>query len=67
MLAVSPSLLAHASLATTDATFAFLATLAAAAIGLSLRSPGRTRLLLAASATALAFCAKYTGLLLLPC
>lgn len=67
MLAASPSLLAHASLATTDAAFAFLATLAALAIGLSLRSPGRTRLLIAATATGLAFSAKYTGILLIPC
>ncbi|MDG3004208.1 hypothetical protein [Paludisphaera mucosa] len=67
MLATSPSLLAHASLATTDAAFAFLATLAALAIGLYLRAPSPLRLALAAAAIGMAFAAKYTGVLLIPC
>lgn len=67
MLATSPSLLAHASIAGTDAAFATLATLATLAIGLYLQSPSRFRLVLAGAATGLAFSTKYTGVLLLPC
>ncbi|AMV39990.1 phospholipid carrier-dependent glycosyltransferase [Planctomyces sp. SH-PL62] len=67
MLAFSPALLAHASLATSDAAFAFLATLAVLAIGRHLGSPTPSRSALAAVATGLAFSAKYTGALLIPC
>ncbi|WP_165249754.1 glycosyltransferase family 39 protein [Paludisphaera soli] len=67
MLAFSPALLAHASLATSDAAFAFLATLAALAMGRHLAAPSPARLACAAAAVGLAFSAKYTGILLVPC
>ncbi|HEV3122561.1 MAG TPA: hypothetical protein VGY53_11690, partial [Isosphaeraceae bacterium] len=67
LLAFSPTLLAHASLATLDSTFAFHATLATIAIGAYFRRPSRLRLVAAAFATSLAASAKYTGILLVPC
>src|SRR5262249_34543442 len=66
-LAFSPTLLAHASLATHDMTFAFHATLALIVMSGYLRSPSRWRLLAAALTTSLAVSSKYTGVLLLPC
>jgi hypothetical protein len=67
LLAFSPTLLAHASLATHDVTFALHATLALIVIGAYLRSPSRWRLRAAALTTSLAVSSKYTGVLLVPC
>ncbi|HJT75716.1 MAG TPA: phospholipid carrier-dependent glycosyltransferase, partial [Gemmataceae bacterium] len=67
VLAFSPSLLAHASLATTDMTFAFHVTLAVLVMGEYLRAPDRWRLLAVALTTSLAVSSKYTGILLVPC
>jgi hypothetical protein len=67
LLAFSPTLLAHASLATHDATFALHATLAAIIMGWYFRAPGRWRLVAAALTTSLAISSKYTGFLLIPC
>ncbi len=66
LTAISPSLIAHASLATTDATFALLAMLALAALVHYLRQPSTRRLAVLALATAGAMTAKYSGVFLLP-
>jgi hypothetical protein len=66
LLAFSPSLLAHASLATHDATFAFHATLAAVAISWYFRAPSGWRLRVSAVLTSLAVSSKYTGVVLVP-
>src|SRR5262249_4406469 len=65
LLAFSPTMLAHASLATQDAAFAFQATLAVIAMGWYWKAPSWKRLAVAALATALAVSAKYTGTLLI--
>lgn len=67
MLATSPSLLTHASIAGTDAAFACFATLAVLAIGLHRQVPTWMHLILAGTAAGLAFSTKYTGALLFPC
>ena len=67
LLAFSPTLLAHASLATHDMTLALHTTLALIVMGAYLRSPSRWRLLAAALTTSLAVSSKYTGVLLVPC
>ncbi|WP_165071775.1 glycosyltransferase family 39 protein [Paludisphaera rhizosphaerae] len=67
MMATSPSLLTHASIAGTDAAFACFATLAVLAIGLHRQVPTWMHLILAGAAAGLAFSTKYTGALLFPC
>jgi Ca2+/Na+ antiporter len=67
LMAFSPTLLAHASLATHDAAFALHATLAMLAIGWYWQAPDRTRLVVSALTTSFALGAKYTGVLLIAC
>jgi len=67
LLAFSPTMLAHGSIATQDASFALHATLAVLAIGWFLRSPGWGRLVGSALAAGLAVSAKYSGIVLAPC
>jgi hypothetical protein len=67
LLAFSPTMLAHASLATQDAAFAFQATLAVITMGWYWKAPSWKRLSVTALATALAVSAKYTGILLIAC
>jgi hypothetical protein len=67
LLAFSPTMLAHGSLATQDSTFAFQATLAALCMGSFLASPTWIHLLLVAGASSLAIGSKYTGILFIPC
>ncbi|NUQ62827.1 MAG: phospholipid carrier-dependent glycosyltransferase [Pirellulales bacterium] len=66
LMAFSPSIIAHASLATTDACFALFATLALAAIAWHFRQPSRRRFVVMAAAISLAMAAKYSGVFLLP-
>jgi hypothetical protein len=67
LLAFSPTMLAHGSLATQDSSFAFQATLAVLCMGSFLASPTWAHLLLTTGASSLAIGSKYTGILLIPC
>ncbi len=66
LMAFSPSIIAHASLATTDACFALFALLALAAIAWYFSGPSRLRFIMMAAAIAAAMAAKYSGVFLLP-
>ncbi len=66
LLVFSPSIVAHVSLATTDACFALFALAALAAIAWYFRQPSRGRFILLALAIAAAMAAKYSGVFLLP-
>lgn len=66
LVALSPTTIAHASLATTDVCFALVATLALAALVWYLRAPSRKRLVVLAIFVAAAMSAKYSGVFLLP-
>ena len=66
LVAFSPSLLAHFSLATTDAAFALFALLAIAVLAWRLRKPSRLRFLCLATAIGVAISAKYSSVFLLP-
>jgi len=65
MVALSPTIVAHASLATTDVCFALATVLATAALVWYLQSPNSRRLVVLAVAVAAAMAAKYSGLFLL--
>ena len=64
--ALSPTLVAHGGLATTDAGAAFFGTVAIAAIAWFATAPGAARLLVCALAVAAAMAAKYSLVFLLP-
>lgn len=66
LCALSPTLVAHASLATTDIPFVLFAVVALALIAYYLRQPGWQSLVLVAAAVALAFSAKYSAVFLVP-
>lgn len=66
MIALSPTIVAHASVATTDALFAVAGVLALAALACYLPRPTAPRLILVAVAAAVAMSTKYSGLFLLP-
>jgi len=66
LVAFSPSLLAHFSLATTDAAFALFALLAIAVLAWRLRRPSRLRFLGLAAAIGVALSAKYSSVFLFP-
>jgi 4-amino-4-deoxy-L-arabinose transferase-like glycosyltransferase len=66
LLALSPTLLAHAPLVTTDAGGALFFLLALAACAAALRAPGPARFAGAGAAIGAAIAAKFTALLLLP-
>ena len=66
MIALSPSIVAHASLATTDLSFAVFAILALAALAWYLRSTTWPRFLTLVVATGAALTAKYSAVFLLP-
>jgi hypothetical protein len=66
MVVLSPTIAAHASLATTDEALAFFSTLALATIAWSAASPGFTHLVICAVVIAAAMSAKYTAVYLLP-
>lgn len=66
LLALSPSIVSHSALATTDACAALFALLALAALDRFDRRPGALWLGGVAAALALAISAKYSGLFLLP-
>lgn len=66
LIAFSPSVVAHASLATTDSCFALFGMLALAAISWYFHQPSRWRFVIMAVAIASAMAAKYSGVFLLP-
>ena len=66
MIALSPSIVGHVSLAATDAFFALFGTLALAAIAWYFDQPSRWRFTVMAVAIAAALSAKYSGVFLLP-
>jgi hypothetical protein len=66
LAALSPSILAHSAVATTDLTFALFTLLALAAIAAFFKQPSRKHFFLMALAIAAAMSAKYAGLFLLP-
>lgn len=66
LTAFSPSILAHISLAATDACFALFSVLALAALVWHVSRPSWPRGILAASLTGAAMAAKYSGVFLLP-
>jgi hypothetical protein len=66
LAALSPTLVAHGALATTDASLALFSTLGMAAIAWFATAPSAARLLVCAVAVAAAMSAKYSGLFLLP-
>jgi hypothetical protein len=65
LLALSPNILAHASLATTDAAFALSVLVALAAIVWYVRGPSVGRAVGAGAAIGIAIATKYSGLFLL--
>ena len=66
LAALSPTLIAHGALATTDASLAFFGTLGMGAIGWYATAPSAARMLVCAVAVAAAMSAKYSGAFLLP-
>ncbi len=66
LVAFSPSILAHSSLATTDACFALFGMLGLAAIAWYFQQPSRRRLVVMSLAIGAALAAKYSGVFLLP-
>lgn len=66
LIAFSPSIVGHVSLAATDAFFTFFALLALAAIAWYFHQPSRTRFAVMAAAIGAGLSAKYSGLFLLP-
>ena len=66
LLALSPTFMAHASLATMDAAIAFFSTLAIATTGWYFQRPSRHRFCLWALSISAAMTAKYSGIFLLP-
>jgi len=66
LVAFSPTLVAHASLATTDSSFALFGLLGLAAVAWYFRQPSRGRFVVMAVAIAAAMTAKYSGVFLLP-
>jgi hypothetical protein len=66
LMCFSPTVLAHTSLATTDACFALYGLLALAALASYGREPTLGRYLVAATAIGAAVAAKYSGLFLFP-
>lgn len=66
LTALSPSILAHSAVATTDAAFALFTLLALAAIAAYFDQPSQKRFFLMALAIAASMSAKYAGLLLMP-
>lgn len=66
MVAFSPSILAHASLATTDACFALFGLLGLAAFVWRMRQPTWGRFVLLGVVIGLALAAKYSGVFLFP-
>lgn len=66
LVAFSPSIIAHASLAATDACFALFVLLALAAIAWYFSRPSWLRFLVMAAGIAAAMAAKYSGVFLLP-
>lgn len=66
MIALSPTIVAHASLATTDASLAFFSTLGLAAIAWAATSLKLVRVVVCAVAVAAAMSAKYSAVYLLP-
>ncbi len=65
-LAVSPTIAAHAALATTDLSIALFGFVAMLTIGWYLKRPGFRRMFVLALALAAALSAKYSGVFLLP-
>lgn len=66
LTALSPSILAHCAVATTDAAFALFTLLALAAVAAFFKQPSPKQFFLMALAIAAAMSAKYAGLFLLP-
>lgn len=66
MVGLSPTIVAHASIATTDAMFASFSVVALAALAWYLRAPTGRRLVVLAVATSAAMSAKYSGVFLVP-
>ena len=66
LLSLSPTFMAHASLATMDAAIALFSTLAIAATAWYFQQPNRQRFCLWALSIAAAMSAKYSGVFLLP-
>lgn len=66
LIALSPSILAHSALATTDAGFALFVMLALAGIAAYLKAPSKKRFFLMALSIAAAMSTKYAALFLLP-
>jgi hypothetical protein len=66
LIALSPTLVVHGSLATTDESLALFSTLALAAIAWYASGPSAARLLVCAAAVATAMSAKYTAAYLIP-
>lgn len=66
LVAFSPSIIAHAALATTDACFAMCTLLALASLAWYFSRPTRPRFAVMAAAIATAMAAKYSGAFLLP-
>src|SRR5262245_36092534 len=66
MIALSPTIVAHASLATTDESLAFFSTLGLAATASAASSRSILRLVVCAAAVAAAMSAKYSAVYLLP-
>lgn len=65
-VALSPSIVGHASLATTDVSFAVFALAALAALAWFLKAPGKFRLMVLTIGTGAALTAKYSAVFLLP-
>ncbi|QDU64537.1 Dolichyl-phosphate-mannose-protein mannosyltransferase [Planctomycetes bacterium Pan216] len=66
MMAFSPTVLAHASLASTDACFALATLVSLAALAAWYRKPTPPRFLLAGATIGLAISSKYSGVFLFP-
>ena len=66
MIALSPNVVAHASVATTDACFTLTALIALGVLAIYLERPSALLLIVLAVSMGLAFAAKYTAVMLLP-